>query len=347
MALTAEAAVSGNLQPFTARSFHKDGAPADHVETSRLHPGRLRARAGSPLLFSIQKVPAAPQIHCLQKSESVSGLDGFPSIFLERSHSRWAKRKGRCRRVRQHAVAKCESGGSPARFDVAPKMSMMDVFEVLANRLITSAASIPPGQKYMVGVAGSPGSGKTTLARSVTALINSKQSDPDLAVSVPMDGYHLYRKQLDQMPDPKEAHARRGSHWTFDPVGLLSTLKTIREKGRAAVPSFDHGVGDPVDGDIEVKPENRIVIVEGNYLLLDEDHWKDLRDLFDETWFLEVDIDIAMRRVLNRHIKTGKPPDVAAWRVSYNDRPNGLLIAETASRADLVIPSLDMVIGEG
>jgi len=83
------------------------------------------------------------------------------------------------------------------------------------------------------------------------------------------------------------------------------------------------------------------VIVEGNYLLLEEDVWRDIRDLFDEKWFIDIDIDVSMQRVLKRHIATGKEPDVAAWRISYNDRPNAELIMESRKNADLVIRSVD------
>jgi pantothenate kinase len=58
-----------------------------------------------------------------------------------------------------------------------------------------------------------------------------------------------------------------------------------------------------------------VVIVEGNYILLEEGSWKDISDMFDEKWFIDVNLDTAMQRVENRHISTGKPPDVAKWRV--------------------------------
>ncbi|XBH67595.1 hypothetical protein VPH35_095953 [Triticum aestivum] len=206
--------------------------------------------------------------------------------------------------------------------------------------------------KYIVGLAGPPGAGKSTVASEVVRRVNmrwsqkhakdsSPNSNEDIATMLPMDGFHLYRSQLDAMEDPKEAHARRGAPWTFNPSLFLKCLQTLKEEGSVYAPSFDHGVGDPVENDIFVKPQHKIVIVEGNYLLLEEDVWRDIRDMFDEKWFIDIDIDVSMQRVLQRHIGTGKEPDVAAWRISYNDRPNAELIMESKKAADLVIRSVD------
>jgi pantothenate kinase len=71
------------------------------------------------------------------------------------------------------------------------------------------------------------------------------------------------------------------------------------------MPSFDHGVGDPVEKDIYVAPQHKVVVVEGNYLLLSDGDWKDLESIFDERWFIEIDIEEAMNRVEKRHIATG------------------------------------------
>ncbi|CAA3003227.1 uridine kinase [Olea europaea subsp. europaea] len=86
---------------------------------------------------------------------------------------------------------------------------------------------------------------------------------------------------------------------------------------------------------------HKVVIVEGNYLFLDEEVWKDISSIFDEKWFIDLDIEKAMQRVVRRHISTGKPPDVAKWRIDYNDRPNAELIIKSKKNADLLIKSVD------
>ncbi|KAL9258594.1 ATP-dependent kinase-like protein [Drosera capensis] len=87
---------------------------------------------------------------------------------------------------------------------------------------------------------------------------------------------------------------------------------------------------------------HKVVIVEGNYLLLEEAVWNEISRIFDEKWFIDVDIDKAMERVTKRHISTGKPPDVAKWRVAYNDRPNAEMIMKSKKNADLIIRSIDL-----
>nr|GMD13915.1 putative uridine kinase C227.14 isoform X1 [Ipomoea batatas] len=230
---------------------------------------------------------------------------------------------------------------------------MDDIYDALAEHLVpTAAAASNPNLKHIVGLAGPPGSGKSTLASEVVRRVNmlwpqkscsfdSQVETPATAIVLPMDGFHLYRRQLDAMEDPDEAHARRGAPWTFDPNLLLKCLKALRDQGSVYAPSFDHGVGDPVEDDIFVSVHHKVVIVEGNYLLLEEGVWKDISSIFDEKWFIDVDIEKSMQRVLKRHIATGKPPDVAKWRIDYNDRPNAELIMKSKKNAHLVIKSID------
>ncbi|KAK8952766.1 hypothetical protein KSP40_PGU012119 [Platanthera guangdongensis] len=206
--------------------------------------------------------------------------------------------------------------------------------------------------KYIIGLAGPPGAGKSTLAAQVIQRLNKischKNTDTDsgvendaIAAVLPMDGFHLYRSQLDAMEDPEEAHARRGAPWTFNPDLLLKCLHSLRSQGSVYAPSFDHGVGDPVENDVYIGTRHKIVIVEGNYLFLEEGVWKKVCSIFDQKWFIDINLDISMQRVLKRHISTGKDHDVAKWRVEYNDRPNAELIIKSKHNADLIIKSVD------
>ncbi|KAH7661341.1 Uridine kinase protein [Dioscorea alata] len=228
-----------------------------------------------------------------------------------------------------------------------------EVYDDLSERLLLTVTGLQdPNSKYLVGLAGPPGAGKSTLSSEVVGRLNKlwipKTLEPDslvqpddIATVLPMDGFHLYRSQLDAMENPEEAHARRGAPWTFNPDLLLKCLQTLRTKGSVHAPSFDHGVGDPVEDDIFISIHHKLVIVEGNYLFLEEGIWKEIASIFNEKWFIDIDLDTSMQRVLRRHISTGKKPDAAKWRIEYNDRPNAELIMQSKKDADVVIKSVD------
>eukprot|EP00898_Chlorokybus_atmophyticus_P005390 jgi/Chlat1/5852/Chrsp4S06232 len=247
-----------------------------------------------------------------------------------------------CEHRQCSVVVTCKSTTQSAgKLDVSRCAYMEDGYSMLADHLLSVAANLQSGTKYFVGVAGVPGSGKSTTAQDVTKLLNTATKS-SMAVNVPMDGFHFYRHQLDAMQNPSEAHKRRGAHWTFDGERFVSFLQQLRMQGSGRAPSFDHAVKDPVEDSIAVLPEHQVVIVEGNYLLLDFVPWSQLAELFDETWFMDCDMDVAMDRVKKRHLAAGlgSNEDEAWQRVLNNDKPNAELIVATRHRADLVVPSL-------
>lgn len=145
-----------------------------------------------------------------------------------------------------------------------------------------------------------------------------------------MDGYHYYRTQLDAMPDPANAHSRRGAAFTFDGAAFLSLVQKVRQpltptSSTLYAPSFDHAVKDPKENDIAIEPTTRILIFEGNYLSLDKEPWKEAAALMDELWFVEVDFETARQRLVPRHVKAGiaASEEEANRRVSENDLVNG------------------------
>ena len=145
-----------------------------------------------------------------------------------------------------------------------------------------------------------------------------------------MDGYHLSRAQLDAMPDPDSAHARRGAAFTFDGNSFLSLVKKLREPicpetQTLYAPSFDHAIKDPVENDIAIAPSVRIVLFEGNYCSLNKEPWKDAAELMDELWFVDVEFKVARKRLIYRHVKAGiaKDEEEAGKRADENDLVNG------------------------
>jgi pantothenate kinase len=198
--------------------------------------------------------------------------------------------------------------------------------------------------------------GKTTLAAKVSKKLNEKhaQESPGtsnsspLAAFIPMDGYHLSRTQLDAMPDPTNAHARRGAAFTFDGTSFLNLVKKLRqpicpETQTLYAPSFDHAIKDPIDNDIAIPTSVRIIIFEGNYCSLDKDPWNKAADLMDERWFVDVDFEVARKRLIYRHIQAGiaSNGEEAGRRADENDLVNGHEIVDNRLDVHELIKSLD------
>ena len=177
-----------------------------------------------------------------------------------------------------------------------------------------------------IGLAGLPGSGKSTVAEVLRARW------PGAAV-LPMDGYHLPKRML-----AAEGLRRRGAPHTFDPGRLHADLLRLKEIGAGEFPAFDHAEGDPREAAIRIEPGARPVFVEGLYLLLRD--WR-MEAFFDLRVFLDCPLDLAMRRVAARHLACGVAADTAAaqMRAETSDRLNAELILADGcrERADLVI----------
>ena len=220
-----------------------------------------------------------------------------------------------------------------------------------ANQRLAKLQQTSLSARVLIAVSGIPGSGKTTLALTVAKGVNDRQhadfqkqypnspasspSQPDVASVVPLDGYHLTRKQLNEMPNAEEAVFRRGAAFTFDGEGFVKLVEKLRkpmspETKTIYAPSFDHSIRDPVENDIGIAPTTRMVIFEGLYTALDKDPWREAAKLMDELWFVEVDMDVAIARLVKRHVGSGISPDAehARKRIMQSDMRNGKEILE-------------------
>ena len=162
-------------------------------------------------------------------------------------------------------------------------------------------------------------------------LDQSPSSTPESrAILVGLDGWHLTRAQLDSMPDPKLAHDRRGSHWTFDAHSYVSFIRELKEPlspgatTTTTAPSFDHAAKDPCPHAISILPGHRIIIIEGLYTFLSLPPWVDAGKLLDERWLVELDPTVASNRLVKRHVISGVAKDLeeAQWRAVENDTPS-------------------------
>ncbi|MEU9823228.1 nucleoside/nucleotide kinase family protein [Pseudonocardia alni] len=192
-------------------------------------------------------------------------------------------------------------------------------------------ALVPARGRALLGVAGAPGAGKTTLA---LALVRALTAAGEPVVHVPMDGFHLADVELDRLG----RRDRKGAPDTFDATGYAALLRRLRtDDGLVYAPAFDREIEQPVAGSIPVPPDTRLVVSEGNYLLVDTPRWRAVRAEFDAVWFHETDDTLRRERLIARHVWFGKSPAAAREWVERTDEPNARLIATTRPRADLVV----------
>ncbi|MBY8840186.1 nucleoside/nucleotide kinase family protein [Streptomyces sp. SP2-10] len=202
--------------------------------------------------------------------------------------------------------------------------------------LLPRARALPRGgRRALLGIAGSPGAGKTTLAECLVRALNG--DGPPWVAHVPMDGFHLADAELDRLG----RRDRKGAPDTFDAAGYAALLRRLREETGEVVyaPGFERVLEQPLAGAIPVPPEARLVVTEGNYLLLTDGPWARVRPCLDEVWFCDIAEEERIRRLVARHEEFGKARAAAVAWVLGTDQRNADLVAATRERADLVVPA--------
>lgn len=190
----------------------------------------------------------------------------------------------------------------------------------------TFLAALPapaPGRRMFVAVAGAPGSGKSTLAAKLVTRLNDRKSD--LAALLPMDGFHFDDMLLTRLG----RRARKGAPDTFDVDGLRHMLLRLRarDEDAVAVPVFDRQIEVARAGARLIPAETAIIVVEGNYLLLDRPPWSALAPLFDITVRLDVRREVLQKRLDKRWRALGLSADEIRRKLADIDLPNGDLVA--------------------
>ena len=215
-----------------------------------------------------------------------------------------------------------------------------------ADAAAGTAASSDGRARLLVGIAGPPGAGKSTLAAQTAAALGAD------AVVLPLDGFHLPQARLVELG----RRDRMGAPDTFDVdafVALLADLRAhplVEEPTQSAsrnpapaqtpapvirAPLFDRTIEEPQADALEVGSDIRIVLIEGNYLLHDRDGWEHVAPLLDLTAYVSVADELRRERLIARHIEFGKTPDAARAWVLRSDEANARLIAASADRATL------------
>lgn len=190
--------------------------------------------------------------------------------------------------------------------------------------------------RIVVGFAGPPGCGKSTLAAQVCAELGER------AVLVPLDGWHLSADLTRRLG----AAGRRGAPDTFDVVGFVALLRRIRAQRTSDsdpgsivyAPDFRREIEEPISGAIAVDPRTPVVVVEGNYLLLDAPHWRDVRALLDLAYYVHLDPEERRRRLVLRHMEFGKTQAEATRWVMSSDERNAALVEERRLPPSRVVP---------
>lgn len=185
--------------------------------------------------------------------------------------------------------------------------------------------------RFIVAIAGPPGAGKSTVSDALAAFI--EDAAPSQSALVPMDGYHLDNAVL----AARGMLHRKGAPQTFDVAGLASALQRIRSGDEPVfVPVFDRSRDLARAGARAILPEQRIVLVEGNYLLVEDRPWSDLATAFDLAVWIDVDPAELRRRLLERWRQHGLTPDEAAERAEGNDMVNAEYARARSRKADIV-----------
>lgn len=208
-------------------------------------------------------------------------------------------------------------------------MTEPTTLERLADRLVSD----DDGRRRIVAIAGSPGAGKSTAAERLKDLIDAAR--PGLADILPMDGYHFDDIVLHARGD----RPRKGAPHTFDLDGYRAMLDRLKaDDGRdVAVPVFDRSIEIARAGARIIAAGTRIILTEGNYLLLDAPGWRDLAETFDLTVMIAAEEHVLVERLTRRWLGFGYDAAMLREKMEGNDLPNMRLVLSHSRAADIVI----------
>ncbi|BFM25635.1 nucleoside/nucleotide kinase family protein [Microbacterium sp. che218] len=192
-----------------------------------------------------------------------------------------------------------------------------------------------PGERRILGVAGTPGAGKSTVSDALLAALG------DDAVLVGMDGFHLANDELVRLG----RRDRKGAPDTFDVEGYIALLDRIRAGHEVYAPRFDRTLEESIGSAVLVPAGVPLVITEGNYLLHDEFGWDAVASRLDEVWFLDIDSHARRERLVARRLSHDHPYDEAVAWVREVDERNALVVERGRERADLVVTVSDAAAG--
>ncbi len=203
--------------------------------------------------------------------------------------------------------------------------------DILAAKIADAIEALPPSTgRRLVAIAGPPGAGKSTVAARTRQELQDRGTPAGL---FSMDGFHYDNAIL----SARDLIVRKGAPETFDVPGIKSMLSRLLKESEVAVPEFDRALDKAIAARSLISSEQRTVIVEGNYLLLNEPGWADLHEFWALTVFLDVPLQTLEARLIDRWIAFGLDPEAAKERALSNDIRNARRILENSIPADIVL----------
>ena len=184
-------------------------------------------------------------------------------------------------------------------------------------------------QRIIIGIVGKPGAGKSTLSEFLTSNLSKEEVS-----LVPMDGYHLSNKVLENLG----RRDRKGAPDTFDSLGFAALLDRIMSSTTDIYyPIFHREIEESIAAEGVIKSDIKVVIVEGNYLLHNADGWENVKKHMSEVWYVDIDDELRLKRLVERHIHFGKEKEAAFNWAHGTDERNAKLVESTRNVADFLI----------
>lgn len=217
---------------------------------------------------------------------------------------------------------------APERLTLTPQQALG---RLVAHMLEMESAA--EGRRIAIGLAGGPGTGKSTLAAELVTMLNA--THPGIAALVPMDGFHMKHAKLEALGQTD----RKGAPHTFEGAAFVSFLHHLKAaRTPVSGPGYSRKIEDTVEDAFTVGPDVRVLVVEGNYLLLTEGPWAGVKQQLDYSVFIDVPRELVRARLMKRHGEEGLfTEERNRAHIERNDLPNYDLVLLSQDRADVVI----------